>query len=314
MAKPRLGLALGGGAARGLAHIGVLSVLEEEGIPVDAVAGTSMGAILGSKYALLSDSKALETEILEFLESDLFKKAHLDFLAVEDGEEHGFFFHLARYISKKVYYTLAANQRSMIREQTFWRIMETLMPDIPIESMKSPFAATAVDLKSGTEVVFKGGPLRRAVAASCALPGIVPPVQIGDYELVDGGWLDLVPASAARELGAGLVIGVWVGSDLGEMGSWDSSIDILSRADEITRYHLGVSRLRECDVVISPRVGHYSWAGFEKAEEIIAEGREAARRAIPEIRRAMAASRLKRLLKRPSYAYCPIPFTIYPEK
>jgi len=293
-----LGLALGGGAARGLAHIGVLKVLEEKGIRVGTIAGTSMGAITGGKYAVNPDARLLEEEILEFLQSDLFKRAHLDFLDAGDGEPHGFFFHLARYVSRRVYYTLAANQRSMIKDSTFWEMMETLIADTPIESTTIPFAATAVDLKSGLEVVLKGGSLRQAVAASCALPGMVSPVEMEEYELIDGGWLDLVPCALARDLGARMVVGVWVGSDLEESGGWDSSIDILSRADDITRHHLGVSRLQECDVMINPQVGHYSWAEFDKAEEIIAAGEEAARQALPRLKRALAKARLTRFLPR----------------
>ncbi len=311
--KVKVGLALGGGAARGLAHLGVLRVLEEEGVPIHLISGTSMGAITGGKYALLPKAAILEEEILDFLESDLFKKAHLDFIASGEGEPRGFFFHLARYVSKKVYYTLAVNQRSMIKDHTFWQIMEALLPDVPLESTRIPFAATAVDLKSGMEVVLKGGSMRRAIAASCALPGIVSPVELEGYELVDGGWLDLVPGRVAREMGATVVVGVWVGSDLGEAGHWESSIDILSRADEITRHHLGMFRLRERNVVITPKVGHYSWAGFDKAEEIIAAGEEATREVLPKIRAAIAKARVKGLLPRSRAGEPSIPFKVHPK-
>ena len=311
--KVKVGLALGGGAARGMAHIGVLKAFEEAKIPIDVISGTSMGAIIGGKYALVPNAEHLQQEILEFLESDTFKKAHLDFIDTgEEGESQGFFFHLARYVSKKVYYTLAANQRSMIKGQTFWNVMGALLPNTPIELTRIPFAATAVDLRSGNEVVLKCGSMRTMVAASCALPGIVPPVEVDEYELVDGGWLDIVPATVAREMGADLVIGVWVGSDLGETRDWESSIDILARADEITRHHLGVSRLAECDLVITPDVGHYSWAGFEKAEEIIAAGEEAARKMISEVKGAITKARLTKLLPGgKKQSVCEIPLEFY---
>ncbi len=313
MGGVKVGLALGGGAARGLAHVGFIKVLEEEGIPINVIAGTSMGAIVGAKYALNPVARVLEEDITRFLESDVFKKAHPDFLS--DGEEgaKGIFFHMARYISKRVYYTLAANQRSLIKEETFWKSMGYLIPDVPVAFTRIPFAATAVDLKSGVEVVLQGGPLRTAVAASCALPGMLPPVLVDGYELVDGGWLDLVPGTVARELGAHVVIGIWVGSDLGEACRWDNSIDILSRADEITRHYLGIYRLKECDVVVAPRVSHYSWADFEKAPEIIKAGEEAARQALPTIKKAIRGARFKRwfsFARRPSRPR--IPFSVYP--
>lgn len=313
MGGVRVGLALGGGAARGLAHVGFIKVLEREGISVHAIAGTSMGAIVGSKYALNPNARVLEEDLFRFLESDVFKEAHLDFLKEGDEQERGFFFHLAQYISKKVYYTLAATQRSLIKEETFRGIMESLIPDVPLEFTRIPFAATAVDLRSGVEVVLQGGSLRDAVAASCALPGILPPVGVDGYELVDGGWLDLVPGSVARRLGAHVVVGVWVGSDLGEACCWDSSIDILSRADEITRHYLGVFRLQECDVVVAPSVGHYSWADFDRAQEVIDAGEEAALKALPSIRNAIRKARFKRWFPfSRSSSRSRIPFSVYP--
>lgn len=309
----KVGLALGGGAARGLAHVGFIRVLEGEGISVHAIAGTSMGAIVGAKYALNPNARVLEEDLFRFLESDVFKRAHLDFLKEDEGKGRGFFFHLARYVSKKVYYTLAATQRSLIKEETFDDIMEFLIPDVPVEFTRIPFATTAVDLKSGMEVVLQGGSLREAVAASCALPGILPPVGIDEYELVDGGWLDLVPGSVARRLGAHVVIGVWVGSDLGEACCWESSIDILSRADEITRHYLGVFRLHECDVVVAPSVGHLSWADFDRAREIMMTGEEAALKALPTIRKAIRKARFKRWFPfSRSSSHSRIPFSVYP--
>ena len=309
----KVGLALGGGAARGLAHVGFIKVLEEEGIPVHAIAGTSMGAIVGAKYALNPVAKVLEEDLNRFLRSDVFREAHLDFLSEEEESSRGIFFQMARYISKRVYYTLAANQRSMIKEETFKKIMAFLIPDVPVAFTRIPFAATAVDLRSGVEVVLQGGSLREAVAASCALPGMLPPVELGDYELVDGGWLDLVPGAVARDLGVHLVIGVWVGSDLGEACCWDNSIDILSRADEITRHYLGFYRLSECDVVVAPEVGHYSWADFEKAQEAIEAGVEAARMALPTIKRAIRRARFRRWFSFSRRANRPrIPFSLYP--
>ncbi len=310
----KIGLALGGGAARGLAHIGVIRVLEEEGIPIHAIGGTSMGAIIGSKYALTPNAKVLEEDLQRFLESDAFGEAQLDFVREGEEEKRGFFFQLSRYISKRVYYTLAANQESLIKMESFKRIIDFLIPDVPMAFTRIPFAATAVDLNRGKEVVLHGGPLREAIAASCALPGIVPPMKIGDYELVDGGWLNLVPASVARFLGAHMIIGVWVGSELEETCCLGNSIDIIARADEISRHYLGIFRLRECDVVIAPSVGHMHWADFERAQETIKAGEEAAEKAISTIKGAITKTRLKRWFFLPRGTRSPeIPFEVYPQ-
>jgi NTE family protein len=310
----KIGLALGGGAARGLAHIGVIRVLEEEGIPIHAIGGTSMGAIIGSKYALTPSVKVLEEDLQRFLESNAFREAQLDFLREGEEEKKGFFFQLSRYISKRVYYTMAANQQSLIKKETFKRTIDFLIPDVPMAFTRIPFAATAVDLNRGKEIVLHAGPLREAIAASCALPGVVPPMKIGDYELVDGGWLNLVPASVARSLGAHLVVGVWVGSELEETFRLGNSIDIFSRADEISRHYLGGFRLRECDVVVAPAVGHMNWADFKKAQEIIKAGEEAAEKAVPAIKKAIRKTRFKRwfFLSR-SAGQLEIPFEVYPQ-
>ena len=310
----KIGLALGGGAARGLAHIGVIRVLEEEGIPIHVIAGTSMGAIIGAKYALTPNVKVLEEDLQRFLESDVFKEAQLDFLKEGEEGKKGFFFQLNRYISKRVYYTLAANQQSLIKKETFKKTIGFLIPDVPMAYTRIPFAATAVDLNKGKEIVLHAGSLREAVAASCALPGIVPPIKMGDYRLIDGGWLNLVPASVARFLGAHLVIGVWVGSELEERCCLENSIDIMSRADEISRHYLGVFRLRECNVVIAPAVKHINWADFERAQEVIKAGEEAAEKMIPVIKRAMRKTRFKRwfFLSR-SAGHLEIPFEVYPK-
>lgn len=298
--KARIGIALGGGAARGLAHVGFLKVLEEEGFPIHVIAGTSMGAIVGGKYALAPSWKVLEEDVFRFLESDLFRKAHLDFLGKEDEEEKGrIFFSLAKYLSKKIYHTLAATQRSLVKDETFRAIIAFLFPEVPIEYTRIPFAASGVDLCSGEEVILKRGPIREAVAASCALPGVLPPVRYNGMELIDGAWLDQVPGSVARSMGADFVIGVWVGKEMETDGKWINSIEILARADEITRHYLALFRLKECDFVVTPRVGEYCWADFEYAKEIIKEGERAATEALPELKKAIRDWKVKRFFPSP---------------
>jgi len=311
--KIKIGLALGGGAARGLAHVGVIRVLEKAGIPIRVVAGTSMGALIGAKYALNPHADVLEEDVSSFLNSQVFKEVQKDF-GRESEEESGFFFHLARFISQKVIYTLALTQRSLIKGDTIQKVMEFFFPDIPVEFTRLPFAATAVDLKTGGEVALKGGPLRKVIAASCALPGVLPPVELGDYELVDGGWLNLVPGDVTRFLGADMVIGVCVSSGVEDFTQWNNCVEILSRADEITRHYLGKLRLRECDVLITPQVADIEWNQFTRAREAIKAGEEAALKALPTIRRLIKRCKWKRWLPQRSPEECLtcIPFEVYP--
>ncbi len=284
--KKRVGLALGGGAARGLAHIGVLQALEEADVPVDLITGTSMGAIIGAMYAVDPRIDPLQERVLEFFQSDTFRKARLDFVIERknkiDGE--GFFFRFSQLARKKIFFTLAMTMISFVSQETRDQSLEFLLPDINIEDTKLPFAAIALDLESGQEVVLKSGSLRQAIAATCALPGILPPVEVGGMKLVDGGWIDAVPVGPAQEMGADLVLAVDVGAEQQDPDSSSSGLDIVFRADAATRYALSNLQLQMADLVICPSVGISHWADFSRADEIIAKGRYSTLERLSEIK------------------------------
>lgn len=273
--KKKVGLALGGGAARGLAHIGVLQALEDARVPVQMLTGTSMGAIIGAMYAAEPNIEALRERMLDYLASDIFRRARLDFVVERknnvDGE--GLFFRFSQLARKKIFLTLAMNMISFVSPDTRDKSLEFLLPDIDIEATRLPFAAVALDLNSGKEVVIKTGSLRKAIAATSALPGILPPVNYNGMQLVDGGWIDAVPVAPARELGAGIVIAVDVGSNLPLQGDSSNGLDIVFRADAATRSALSNLQLQQADLVICPSVGINHWADFSRADEIIANGR-----------------------------------------
>jgi len=273
--KKKVGLALGGGAARGLAHIGVLQALEEAEVPVQMITGTSMGAIIGAMYAADPQIDPLRERILEYFSSDIFRKARLDFVVERknnvDGE--GLFFRFSQLARKKIFFTLAMTMISFVSQETRDKSLDFLIPDIDIEATTLPFATTALDLNTGEEVVIKSGSLRTAVAATSALPGILPPVEFDGRQLVDGGWINAVPIEPTRDLGADIVIAVDVGSDLGDPGEASSGLDIVFRADAATRNALSNLQLQQADLIVCPSVGINHWADFSRADEIIANGR-----------------------------------------
>jgi NTE family protein len=284
--KKRVGLALGGGAARGLAHIGVLQALEEAEVPVDLITGTSMGAIIGAMYAANPQIDPLHDRLIEYLQSDIFRKARLDFVVERkdkvDGE--GLFFRFSQLARRKIFFTLAMTMISFVSQDTRDKSFEFLLPDINIEDTKLPFAAIALDLISCKEVIIKNGSLRTAIAATSALPGILPPVDFREMQLVDGGWIDAVPVQPAKEMGADIVIAVDVGSDLGGTGESSSGLDVVFRADAAARNALSNLQLQQADLVICPSVGITHWADFSRADEIIANGRYATLQLLPEIK------------------------------
>ncbi len=289
----KIGLALGGGAARGFAHIGVLEALRDNDIPIGVIAGTSMGAIIGGMYATNLDIDAVKEKIHSYIASDVFKKARFDFLKEKDlAEGEGIFYRFSQFVHKSIFYTLSITKKAFISEETVNRNIELLLDDINIEDTLIPFAVTSLDLNSGEEFVIKSGPLRKAVAASCAIPGILPPVEYGKKLLVDGGWIDAVPVAPASQLGADVEIGVDIGRGLGEFEKTANALDIAFRSDTVSRYALSGEKIKSADLILKPDVSDIHWADFDRIDECIREGRNATDRSIGNIRRVIRKKRI----------------------
>ncbi|GBE00568.1 NTE family protein RssA [bacterium BMS3Abin07] len=292
--KHRIGLALGGGAARGLAHIGVLEVFRENSIPVDVIAGTSMGAIIGAMYAADPDLNKLKNRLYGYLDSDAFRRARFDFLREEDKEEgEGIFYKFSYILQKSIFYTLSITKKSLMSEDTLMENITYLLDDINIEDTAIPFAVTTVDLDTGEEYIIKAGPLRTAVAASCALPGIIPPVVFGERKLFDGGWINAVPVEQALGCGADIVVGVEVSSGISEFKDPVNALDMVFRADTITRNALAKEKMKSADFVIKPDLGHIHWADFTSIDKCIQKGRSETMRCINEIKNVIKWKRAK---------------------
>ena len=248
----RVGLALGGGVARGLAHIGLLSVLEEAGVPIDCVAGTSMGAIIGASYCA-----GLSVDEL---------KAN----AARTG-----WWSVSRPL-------LSANGFITFNRLEHW--VEDKIGEFDVRDLAIPFAAVASDLVTGERVVLWRGRLCTAIRASCSVPGFAPPVELDGRMLVDGGITDNIPADVARLLGADYVIGVDVFMPalrpfLGPLGQGIAAIETLVR-------HAGQGNA-ECDCLIVPHMERRSYFHFGHYEQFIALGEAAARHSLPTILEAL---------------------------
>lgn len=247
-----LGLALGGGFARGFAHIGVLQVLEENHIPVACVAGTSVGSILGAAYC----SGLPAARLADVCRNIKFK----DF---------------ARWRISRM--GLASNDR-----------METLIRRcfraLTFEEMKIPLAVVTTDLGTGEPLVFTRGKLVDPIRASCAFPGLFEPVMIGSHCLSDGGLAMPVPTRAAAALGARHVLAVSVGFNDWHGTSPTNIFQVMSRAISAAQKHRNPSWERFADVLLEPDVQHIEWDAFDRADEIIAAGAASARSALPRLR------------------------------
>ncbi len=275
--EPKICLALGGGAARGLAHLGVLKVLEDAKVRIDMIAGTSLGAMMGGLYATRPDASYWMERVDHFLHSFVSRKTRLEFirkLEQPNNHNHGFFSDMAFLIRKGYFWGVTATQSAFIAEKEYRDLIYPLIPDITIEQTKIPFSCVATDIRNGKRVMYTSGSLRTAISASCALPGIFPPVEDDGMLLVDGGWVERVPVLCAWDMGADIVIAVDVSSDVATFED-KSGLDIVLRADAVTRIYLNELLARDADIVIHPAVGGTHWADFSNPKELFKLGETA---------------------------------------
>ena len=288
MAKEKLkvGLALGGGGARGLAHIGVLKVLERENIPIDLITGTSMGAIIGGVYALKKDISAIEKIAQKYSKISEF---NIDFsFSEKERKDKPFFLKKMSDFLKKGYILNLELRRKYINDgEELKKIIKDLVGDKAFTDTKIPFAAVAADLVKGEKVIIRKGKLFDALLASASIPGMFPPVILDKKILVDGGIVDVVPIEAAQSLGANFVIGVNVGQTIKKRVEFDNAVEIFFRSDSITSAELRKLQLSFADVVITPKVGRFHWSDFSKPEQCIREGEIAAQNAILELKKKL---------------------------
>jgi NTE family protein len=253
--RPRVGLALSGGFARGIAHIGVLRVLEEHHIPIDFIAGTSVGALIGAGYAAGC--------------------------SLDEMERHALVTHFGdfgRWTLSRL--GLATN----LRLEEFFR---KFTPAKRFDELKIPLAIAATDLGSGKTIHFTSGDLILAIRASCAYPGLFVPVQYEGRMYVDGFLTEPVPFEAARALGAEIVIGVHL-ETTGLTNKPSSMFEIIGRAFSIMQSHIEDGWRTGCDVLIQPGVSDVMWDEFAKTPQMIAAGVAAARIALPQIQEVLA--------------------------
>jgi NTE family protein len=256
--RPRVGLALSGGFARGIAHIGVLRVLKEHHIQVDCISGTSVGALIGAAYAAGTSLEEMERQAALTIFTD-FGRWKLSRLGLASNEKLDAF--LARFTKCTRF-----------------------------DELRIPLAVAATELGSGRTKYFTSGDLRLAIRASCAYPGLFVPLELEGSMLVDGFVTDPLPVEGARQLGADVVIGVYL-STVSDQTKPTNVIDVLGRTFSIVQQASEQRWRRLANVVIEPNVAGFAWDGFSKTPEMIAAGEVATRAALPAIRRAISAYR-----------------------
>jgi NTE family protein len=294
----RVGLALSGGGARGLAQVGVLKVLERHGIPVHLIAGTSIGAVVGGLYACYQDAEEVERRVLATLSSDRMQGLDLDRIlklsgiapARQEGEapvRTGLLTRARRLLRRVAASHAALTSLAVIDGEAVLQMYDRLYEGRTFDQTKIPFAAVAVDLERGCEVIIATGPLSRGVAASSAIAGIFPPVEIEGRRLADGGYTSPVPIDATQTLGANVVIAVDVSHRDLDRGKLENAVEVAMRSSEISLLALEREQLRRADVVVPARGRPRHWSDYSDPMEAIQAGEDAAEGMIDTIRAAI---------------------------
>jgi NTE family protein len=280
--------------------VGVLRALEREGIHVDVLVGTSIGAILGGAYLAIGDVDVLERRVREVLSSEEFRKNGLSFLKETRREHGGLFFSFAELVRRGIFFGVSNLRQSFISAEQIARSLAAVIPDVTIEDLDRPFAAVALDLATAEEVILRGGGLRQAAAASAAIPGVLPPVDVDGRLLIDGGWVDKIPVVPAFKLGADLVVAVDIAADIDAAREYRRGASVMVRANALKDAALsGISR-RMADLLIEPAVKDVHWADFGAYERCIMAGDAAATEAVPGIRELLRRERWLSLLRAPA--------------
>ncbi len=270
-------LALGGGGARGLAHIGVLRALEDEGSFPSLIVGSSMGAIIGAMYSQLRDSYRVEELVKELLHRDCFTDLRLDLMPESSQHESRRpRRHLVDYLRRGIYLSRVARRAGAIDNSILIHFLSRLFKNEDIENTRIPFAAVAVSLATGEDVIIDHGSVIHAAAASSAIPGVITPVEINGELLIDGSVLQVVPVGAAKSLSPYPILAVDVSKDILREAPPKTGLDVLIRADLIANRRLNQRALTAADIVLNPEVGLADWSDFHSIDTLIAAGRDAA--------------------------------------
>ncbi len=295
----QVGLALGGGGARGLAHLGVLKVLEEEDIPVNMIAGTSIGAMIGAVYAQTPDIEAITERIRSYLRSLDYEIPGLKNISGAEEDDLPTLQRFARTIARRIYISSIGSRSSILKPDALDSAIRYLLDDSLIEDTQISFGAVATDLNSGEALLIREGSIRRAVRRSALIPAFFPPEVDGKRLVADGAVTRPVPVEFVRSMGADIVIAVSADPTILSPLEDRSIISIMQRCDLIRGLQLSRLELEKADVIIHPDVADCHWSCFTECDRFVEEGVKEAKHQLSKIRNAIKVRRgwLPRLMK-----------------
>jgi len=282
---------LSGGGARGLAHVGVLKILQQTGIPIDVICGASMGALIGGVYAQNPSADLLEKRVTEFIKGAKFKRLGVNnFRQKTRRDPDDIISQMTKRVQRRLIINLAANRVALLKSTRLDIAVEELVEDHFIEDTKIPFACSAADLLSGREVIFRKGKIIPAIKGSSAIPGFIPPVKYDGHLLIDGSVVNNFPVKIARELGAEYIIAIDVSLDFEQESDVENVIDLVMRSAQMTSFKLNTILKNSADYIIRPDIGKIHWSEFTRVDELIRVGEEAAKTAVSTIQKQIRLS------------------------
>ena len=284
---PRTIIVLGGGGARGAAHLGVMRRIRESDLEVSRIVGVSMGAFVGAMCAVEGNTDELQQRSIALLRSPSFL-AHQKLLGCADRESRGtektgmfsWYQRLTRYLAAHHRCNRAVMGRSILTNTLLREAIDSLVPDIQVNETPTPLSIIAADLRTGKPIVLESGSLRTAVEASMAIPGIFQPVEHQGMLLCDIGTIHSLPIEFAKAYPHDLSIGVDVSQDLNVIADCSTALDVMIRMEEIgERMHRRAS-LHKADLIIRPHVHGIAWFDFHRVEALVDAGYQAANMAL----------------------------------
>lgn len=282
-------LALGQGGARCLAQIGVLQIFQEQGIRVKKISGTSAGAIVGAVFSETEDAFETEERFRTLLKSDAYEKSGLNNLKAHNVNGVNFWEEITTRIRGMIALNLAQSKLGVLQNINFKECLKILIHGNNFSQLRIPFSAMATDLISGYSVEITSGDIITALNASAAIPGFFPPVPWNDHLLVDGAVCCPVPVEHCRSNDQDVTVAVHVPAPINPDYCPENALDIMVRAEEINMRNLDQLKTSRADIKIFPDTKDVGWNELHRLDEMVASGRTAAQKALPQILASIAS-------------------------
>jgi len=279
--KFSVGLALGGGGARGAAHIGVLQVLDRAGISIDKIAGTSAGSVIGAMYAATKNPEWIEKRFREFLESSVFEQLGTKTLR-SDRDPDSVFGQLAKFIQDQFVIVMAMNRISVVKRERLEAVIKFLLPVNTFEELQIPMDVFVTDIQTGQSVCHSRGDLIEAIVQSSSVPGYVPPTMKNGQVFMDGGISTPIPVMKLKQE-TDFVIAVDISRGQPSPMKKINMLEIMTRSERITSFHLTNYLVKQADFVIRPDVLGLHWSQFDAFDTLLNNGIKAAEERVPDL-------------------------------